>query len=383
MKYLRLIRKNALRNKRRTLLTMLSVAVSVFLVATLRSVLTELSRGAEASNALVLVTRSNVSLVNPMPISYWQQIRKVPGVEEVTPVQWFGGIYIDQQHSFANFAVDAESYLTVFGDDIRLSEEEKIAWFKNRTGCIIGRKLAEKHGWQLGDRVPLYSDIFNLSPDFTIEGIYDGKEERMLIFHWQYMAESRPFGVPEWNVVSTYNLRVESKEDIQPVSQTIDEMFHNSSAETLTESEQSFMLSMVSMWGNIRQFILVIASAVVFTILLVTGNAMAMAIRERRGEIGIMKAVGFKNGTILALLLSESVMVCFLGGLLGTFGASAFGKSLENAPSGAVPIPALHVTDGTIALCLTLAVLVALISTAIPAYQASRLTVAEALRRVG
>lgn len=383
MKYLRLIRKNALRNKRRTVLTMLSIAVSVFLVATLRSVLTELSRGAETSNALVLVTRSNVSLVNPLPISYWQRLRKVPGVVEVSPMQWFGGIYKDQQNSFANFAVDPESYLKVTGDDIRLPEEQKAAWIKNRVGCIIGRKLAEKFGWTLGDRVPLYSDIFDLEADFVIEGIFTGREENMLLFQWKYMTEARPFGVREWTAVSTFNLRVNSTDDVSRVAQTIDEMFHNSAAETLTESEQNFMLSFISMWGNVRQFIIVIASAVVFAILLVTGNAMAMAIRERRGEVGIMKAVGFKGGTILGMFLAEAVLISLMGGILGTFGARTFGKWLESAQTGTVPIPALHVTDGTVAICLALAVLVGLISTAVPAYHASRLTVAEALRRVG
>ncbi len=383
MKYLRLIQKNALRNKRRTLLTMFSIAVSVFLVATLRSVLTELNRGAETSSALLMVTRSNVSLVNDLPISYWERLRNVSGVESVTPMQWFGGIYKDQQNSFANFAVDPVSWRNVTVDAIQLPKKQEAAWFKNRVGCIIGRALAEKHGWALGDRVPLYSDIFDIEADFVIEGIFTGKNEDTLYFHWKYLSEASSNGTSARDAVGTFFFRLKFASQMSQVAQTIDGMFHNSSAETLTESEQSFMLSFVSMWGNITQFIFIIASAVVFTILLITGNAMAISIRERRGEVAIMKAVGFKGSTILGMFLGESALICLTGGIFGTFGAGFFGKSLEKIQTGAMMIPSLHVTEGTIIICLTLAVLVGLISTAVPAFHASRLTVAEALRRVG
>jgi len=376
MKYAKLIFKNILRNKLRTLLTVSSVVVSLFLIVSLATILTEFDRGADEASPLRLVSRHAVSLGFVLPMAHMQKIQTVPGVKDVMPFSWFGGIYIDERNFFANFAVDAKKLRDVVSE-IKMPDSDWQAFINDRQGAIVGRKLVLLHGFTPGQRITLKSPIYNQSVEFIIRGVYTGSDEKTLYFHHEYINEL----VPDWakDRVSTFSILANSAEDVPRVSQAIDSIFANTDAPTKTETEREFALSFQTMMGGVKQFLYGIIAAITFSLLLVMGNTMAMSVRERTREVGTLKAIGFPRRTIAALFLGESLTVSCLGAAIGIGAAVLIFRSIDLG----VYIPffiAFVPTKQTLIAAFALSILVGLISVLYSAYRVSGLTIAEALR---
>jgi len=376
MKYAKLIFKNILRNKLRTLLTVSSVVVSLFLIVSLATILTEFDRGADEASPLRLVSRHAVSLGFVLPMAHMQKIQTVPGVKDVMPFSWFGGIYIDERNFFANFAVDAKKLRDVVSE-IKMPDADWQAFINDRQGAIVGRKLVLLHGFTPGQRITLKSPIYNQSVEFIIRGVYTGSDEKTLYFHHEYINEL----VPDWakDRVSTFSILANSAEDVPRVSQAIDSIFANTDAPTKTETEREFALSFQTMMGGVKQFLYGIIAAITFSLLLVMGNTMAMSVRERTREVGTLKAIGFPRRTIAALFLGESLTVSCLGAAIGIGAAVLIFRSIDLG----VYIPffiAFVPTKQTLIAAFALSILVGLISVLYSAYRVSGLTIAEALR---
>src|SRR4029079_15545001 len=376
MKFAKLVLKNILRNKRRTLLTISSLVVSLFLIITLATILTEFERGSAESSPLRLISRHAVSLAFPMPMAHLQKIKTVPGVKEAMPFNWFGGIYKDERNFFANFAVDARKLRDVV-PEVKMSDAGWQAFINDRQGAIVGAKLVTLYGFTPGQRVTLKSPIYNQSVEFIIRGVYTGSDEKTLYFHYDYINEL----VPEWakDQASTFSILANTAEDVPRVSQAIDSMFANTDAPTKTESEREFALSFQTMMGGVKQFLYGIIAAITFSLLLVMGNTMAMSVRERTREVGTLKAIGFPRKTIAALFLGESLTVSCLGAAIGIGAAVLIFRSIDLG----VYIPffiAFVPTKQTLIAAFALSILVGLISVLYSAYRVSGLTIAEALR---
>lgn len=380
MKYVRMIWKNAIRNKRRTILTILSISVCIFLLSTLRTVVTELYRDVGSTNSLRLIVRNAVSIFLPMPERYGQKIRQIPGVVAVSAGNWFGGIYTDQKDFFANFACEPAAFFQVFSE-VKIPPDQAQAFINERRAAIAGRKIVQKFRWKLGDNITLDSPIYRRKLEFVLRGIFTGNEnwESNFFFHREYLEEA--MGRP--GRVGHFWMRVDSPESVTRVAQAIDETFHNTDAETKTETEKAFLLSFISMWGNIKALVLWISIAVVFTILLVTANAMAMAVRERTREIAVLKALGFSRGKILILLIAESTLITFIGGLLGSVGARLLYRAVDMSRVSGGLFQAFRVTPETVFLGILIAFVIGIVSVMVPAYHAARLTVVEGLRHTG
>lgn len=378
MKFLPLLVKNVFRNRRRTLLTITTVAVSLFLVAALRTVLTELENPPIApEGALRLVTRHKISLANVLPISYREKIAQIRGVETVCATQWFGGEYKTEVPWFAQFAVDADSFVQL-ATELKLPESQKKAFVADRTGALVAKELAARIGWKVGDRVNLRGTVFSWNPELTIRGIYEEGDQNSMYFHWDYFNE----GVGNWNVSGTFGIKVKSIEDVPRVAEEIDRMFENSTAPTKTESEKAFVLSFVSMIGNVQFLITSICTVVIFTIVLVAANTMAMSIRERAHEIGILKAVGFRRGQVLSLLISESLFIALAGALIGSVSARLiFGFINMNRLTNGF-MQRFYVTPGTLLICAGIGILVGILAAGVPSWSVARRPVAQALRRL-
>jgi putative ABC transport system permease protein len=376
MKYAKLIFKNILRNKRRTLLTISSLVVSLFLIISLATILTEFDRGTEEASPLRLVSRHAVSLGFVIPMAHLQKIKTVPGVKEAMPFSWFGGIYKDEKNFFANFAVDARKLRDVI-PEVKMSDADWQAFINDRQGAIVGAKLVKLHGFTPGQRVTLKSPIYNQSVEFIIRGVYTGSDEKTLYFHYDYINEL----VPAWakDQASTFSILANTPEDVPRVSQAIDSLFANSDAPTKTESEREFALSFQTMMGGVKQFLYGIMAAITFSLLLVMGNTMAMTVRERTKEVGTLKAIGFQRGTITALFLGEALTVACIGAAIGIGAAALIFRSVDLSlyiPNFISFVP----TKETLIAAFVLSILVGLVSVVYSAYRVSGLTIAEALR---
>jgi putative ABC transport system permease protein len=327
MHLFRLMWKNALRNSRRTVLTISSIAVCIFLISTLQAVLASIyrvGRGSGDSHLRVIVHRAT-GVTQPLPISYRQKIAALPGVEAVVGSQWFGGQYIDPSNFFANFAVNTDEFEKVY-DNFKIPPDQLAAWKSERTAALVGQKLMETYHWHLGQRITLKGTIFpNFDPELTIRAVYrdpgDASQEMALYFHYAYLDEAMQKEIGGLGTIGTYSVKVDNSGDVQRVQDAIDAMFRNSAFETKTDTEQAYALSFVGMLGNIKLLLTAISACVVFTILFVVGNTMAMSIRERTGEVAVLKTLGFRRNTILLLLAGESVVIALLGGVLGAVGA--------------------------------------------------------------
>jgi len=376
LKYCKLILKNILRNKRRTLLTTSSLVVSLFLIITLATILTELSRGSESSNPLRLVSRHAVSLGFTLPVSHQQRMATVPGVKAVIPFSWFGGIYIDEKNFFANFAVDAARLRDVL-TELKMSEPEWQAFINDRQGAIVGAKLVKLYHFQIGQHITLRSPIYDRSVEFIVRGVCTGGDEKTLFFHHEYINEL----VPAWakDQVSTFSILANSAADVPRISQDIDSLFVNTDAPTKTESERDFAISFETMMGGVKQFMYGIIAAITFSLLLIMANTMAMNVRERTREVGLLKALGFTRGTIAALFIGESLLVTGIGALLGIFGALLIFKSVDLSlyiPNFQSFVPSAQ----TLLAAFVISVGVGLFSVIYSAYRVSGMTIAAALR---
>ena len=376
MKFNKLIWKNILRNKRRTLLTISSLVVSLFLIITLATILTELTRGTQESNPLRLITRHAVSLGFTLPISQRERIATVPGVKSVMTFSWFGGIYKEEKNFFANFAVDADRLRSVM-TEIKMSDSEWQQFVSDRQGAIVGEKLVKLYGFRPGQRVNLRSPIYNKDVEFIVRGVYTGSDEKTLFFHHEYLNEM----LPPWakDQVSTFSILADSPANVPKIAQQVDSMFTNTDAPTKTESEREFAMSFETMMGGVKQFMYGIIGAITFSLLLVMANTMAMSVRERTREVGTLKALGFQRGAIARLFVTEALVVAIIGGAIGIGATMLIFRSVDFS----LYIPnfqAFFPTTTTLVAAFLASVLVGLGSVIYSAYRVSGLTIAEALR---
>jgi putative ABC transport system permease protein len=338
-----------------------------------------IDKGAPDS-ALRIMTRHKVSLANFLPIYYRDKIRTVPGVVHVVPMTWFGGKYKDDkpENYFAQFATDPEEYFDVAADKI-MPADQLAAWKRDRAGCVVDVDLARKHHWKVGDHIILQGTIFPTNLDLTIRGIYTiDPPSSNLYFHAKYLEES-----VDWfkNTAGFYFTRVDTPEDMPKAARAIDDVFHGSPVPTKSESEQAFKADFIATLGNVKAFILSICGAVVFTTLLVCANTMAMSIRERTREVAVLRTLGFTRGSILRLLLSESIAVSIIGGLAGVALGTVV-TAFMSRPGIGLPV-SMHMTGATAAVVLLVAAFVGLVSAVVPSYRAANLGIVDALRHVG
>lgn len=381
MKFFGLILRNTFRNRRRTILTVLSIAISLFLVSTLRTLLQALeSPPLTEDSATRVLTRHQTSLANLMPIAYRERIRQIPGVEDVSVYQWFGGIYKDPANFFAQFAVDADRFFNVYPDIRPLTPKQKDDFIRERTAALAGVNLAKRFGWKIGDRITLQGTFANGDVELLIKGFIDGAgSDSILLFHFDYMTEL----FRNFNGTSTFAVKVRSAEEIPEVIEAIDSTFMNSTAPTKTETEKAFLLGFMSMLGNVRTLVMSISTILIFTIVLVAANTMAMSIRERTAEIAVLKTLGFSPADVLTVLISESVVIALAGGLLGSVGARYLFSGVDFASLTMGFIPVFNVRWNTVLLAAGISLVVAFASTFVPAWSASRISIAEAVRRRG
>jgi putative ABC transport system permease protein len=382
LRHLPLIFKNSVRNRRRSILTILSIAASLCLLGVLAAIYFVFYHSEPTTDqALRLIVRNRISLANPLPISYMAQIKQVPGVREAMIFQWFGGTYKDNRDTanfFARFGVEAEKLTTVY-PEYRLPAEERQAFLSERTACLVGRKTASRLGFKVGDKIQLKGDIFPVNLDLTVRGIYDSeKDNENLLFHFEYLNEAIPRG--RRDQVANFVIRMERPEDAASIANKVDDMFRNATNQTKTETEEAFTLSFLAFLGNVKAFLLAICGAVTFTILLVSGNTMAMSVRERVREVGILKTLGFTPGTILFLLVGEAVAIALAGGALGLLLAYGICRLMREAPSTFADFSAITLPPPIVALCLAVSALIGVVSSMVPAWSASRRSILDALR---
>lgn len=380
-RHLPLILKNSWRNRRRTSLTIVSIGVSLCLLGLMLAIYHAFYfSDPTPAQALRLVTRNKISLANTMPQSYRDKIKSIPAVREAFIQDWFGGQYIDDrpEHMFARFAVEPDRFFTVYGE-IQMPEDQKKA-FLERTACIVSRDLAEKFHLSLGDRITLKGDIYPFNVDLTLRGIFDPSVEHsnVLYMNREYLEQSMP--ERRRGSAGMIVTLVDSTGDVPRVEKAVDDEFRNSTAQTKTETENAFGLSFVSMLGNVKMFLLSICGAVTFTILLVSANTIAMSVRERVREVGILKTLGYTRGAILGIILGEAVTISIIGGVLGVALAMLLAHVVRAMPAFIQQLKTLTIVPPVAALCIAIAAAIGLVSAFIPAYNASRISIVEALR---
>ncbi len=383
--FLRLVLRNALRHKLRTALTVLGLVVAILAFGLLATVVDAWYAGAEGASATRLITRNAISLVFPLPTTYREKLRGVDGVTDITTSNWFGGVYITEKNFFPQFAVDGESYFRVYPEFVIRDAEYK-SFMRNRKGAIVGRKLADTYGWKVGDVVPLRGTIYAGNWAFEVEAIYDGRDAKtdtsQFFFHWAYLNETVKRQMPRRaDTVGVYIVNIADPGRAAELSMGIDEQFRNSLAETLTETEKAFQLGFVSMTEAIVVAIRVVSYLVIFIIMAVMANTMAMSARERLSEYATLKALGFLPRRIGSLVFGESLMIAAIGGSLGvalTFPVAAkFGQAMGSL------FPVFNVSPETVLLQAACATTIAVVAAIVPAIKASRVRIAEGLRAVG
>lgn len=383
MKFRGLIFANLFRKKLRLLLTVGSFAVALFLFAFLAVVRGAFNRGADLAGADRLVVINRVSIIQPLPIAYRDKIQRIPGVQAVTHNNWFGGVYQDEKNFFPQFVIDVENQRKVI-PELVVPDDQWQNFVKDRQGAIAGDKTAKRFGWKIGDRIPIKNISYGVSGiwEFNLDGIYHsqraGGDESQFWLQWDYFEERMPAsfkGNAGWYVV-----KLDSPEYGARVAKTIDEMTANSSYETKTDTESAFAANWVKQFGNIQFLIMTIGTVVFFTLLLVTGNTMAISVRERAGELAVLKAIGFSDRWVLFFVLAEALIIAAVGGLLGLGLAMLAVPALGAALNGL--LPSLVLSPAILSLGLSTALLVGVISGLLPGITAMRMRVVNALRRV-
>jgi putative ABC transport system permease protein len=384
MKYFHLIWANLMRRKIRTLFTLLSILVAFLLFGYISAINIAFSMGVDLTGADRLVLRHKVSIIQLLPESYKARIARVPGVVEVTHQTWFGGVYQDPKNFFMQTPIIPEEFFSLYPEFL-VPEDQYEAFRRNRTGAIVGRSIAERYGWKVGDRVPIQATIWvkkdgGRTWEFTVEGIYDGAEKgtdtTQFFFHYEYFDEARQFGE---GAVGWYVLRIDDPENAAKIAESIDAQFANSPYETKTETEKAFVQAFAKQVGDIGTIAVAILSAVFFTILIVAGNTMAQSVRERTSELAVLKTLGFTNMKVLVLVLMESCLLAILGGGLGLVLAQMF-ISLGDPTGGFLPMFFFPGRDQVLGWVLVL--LLGLVAGFLPAVQAMRLRIVDALRSV-
>ena len=382
MKYLSLVWAQLFRSKTRTGLTLLSVVAAFLLFGMLDSVRVAFNSGGSVEGANRLIVASRLSITQSLPVSLQPQIESIPGVRKVTYAMWFGGIYRDPKNFFPNFSV-ADNYFDLFGE-FEVPPEQLEAWKQNRTGAVIGESLAKKFGWKVGDTIPLQATIFprNGSNDWPLQvsAIFRAKDrknvgaENQLMMHWKYFDESNDYIKSQ---VSWYTVQLASASQASRVARAIDALSANSDHETKSQSESAFQQAFAKQFADIGLIVTSIMGAVFFTLLLLTGNTMAQAVRERVPELAVLKTLGFKDGTVLVLVMVESVLLVMLGGLIGLGLASVIMPGVAAASGGMIGLPQVPAQTWLVGLGLMLAI--GVVVGLLPALRAKRLKIVDAL----
>lgn len=383
MKFNRLILANLFRKKVRLLLTIGSFAVALFLFAFLSVVNDAFGRGADVAGADRLIVINRTSIINTLPLSYRDQILRIPGVKSITHDNWFGGVYQDEKNFFPQFVIDPDSQRQVY-PELVVPDDQWNTFLKDRDGAIVGAATMKRFGWKIGDRVPIKTTLYGLAGnawEFNIDGVYHGKDpkddETQFWFRWDAFEERVPERLK--GQIGWYILRVDNPDDSVRIAKTIDTMFTNSANETRTETESAFAASWVKQFGNIKFLIVSIGTVVFFTLLLVTGNTMAISVRERTPEIAILKAIGFSDRAVLGFILGESLVIAVLG-CIGLVLALLAVPILSRAIAGM--LPALLISPKVLIYGVFAALAVGFVSAILPGLGAMRMRVVDALRRV-
>ncbi len=377
----RFVTKNAFRNKRRSILTVLSIALSLLLLSFMMTLWHSFALDdGSAESAQRLVVRHRVSLTFALPSFYRDKIRAIPGVVAVVPVSWFQGVYKDQkpENFFPRFGTDPDEFFKVYRD-IQMPADQLQAWQRDRQGVIVDDTLAKKYGWKLGDRIYIQGDIYPVNLELYVRGIFHSTpDNKSVYFNSKYVEEAVPFFKGH---AGTFSVLADSPSDVSKIAGAIDDMFRNSPQPTKAESEKAFGLEFVAMMGNVKAFILSICLAVVFATLLVSANTMAMSIRERTREVAVLKTVGFTRQGVLALFVSEAVALSLAGGVIGASLASLMVYGFSHAPE--MTFFPLRMTPQIWITALLISGFVGFVSAALPSYHASRVNIVDGLRHIG
>ncbi|MDD2321644.1 MAG: ABC transporter permease [Geobacteraceae bacterium] len=385
MHLVKLLWRNAFRHRLRTTLTVIGITIAILAFGMLRTVISAWYAGVDASSASRLVTRNAISLVFPLPISYKDRIRQIDGVKTVSYGSWFGGLYIDEKNFFPNFAVEIENYLKLYPEFV-LAPEQLNAVVHDRKACVVGRKLAERFGWKIGDTIVLKGTIYPGDWEFVLRGIYRGKDqttdETQMFFNWDYLNETmRKLVARRADQVGFYMIGVTNPSHAAEVAADIDKTFRNSLAETLTETEKAFQLGFISMTEAIVIAIQLVSFVVIIIIMAVVANTMAMTARERIGEYAVFKTLGFRGYHIAGLVFGESLIIsmtgCAIGVALTYPVAKIFGTTLSNY------FPIFNVAPTTILMDVAAALLVGTVAAIFPTWRAVTIRIADGLRRIG
>ena len=380
MKFLPLLLANLRRKKIRTALTIGSFAVALFLFGLLGAIRYGFRQGIDVAGADRLVVIGRTSMIQPLPIAYKDRLKRTPGVKDVAFAIWFGGVYQDPKNFFGQFAIVPDDWLVMY-PEFKVSEEEWKAFKADRQGVVVGKKLSDRFGWKIGDRVPLQAPSFmgGGSWEFNVRGIYHGTrkndDETQFWLQHQYLIEKAP---AFWKgIVGWYTVRIANPDAAPAVAKLIDEEFSNSANETRTQTESAFAASMVKQMGNIEFLILAIGSVVFFTLLLVTGNTMAISVRERTNELAVLKAIGYSDAFVLTIVLAESLLIATIGGAIGLWLASVF---VDFDPTSGLLL--LYLPPIGFVLGAVIALVTGMLAGLLPAITAMRLNVVSALRRI-
>src|SRR5215471_18763287 len=377
----RFVSKNVFRNKRRSILTALSIGFSLLLLTLMMTIWRTfyIDQGS-AESAQRIIVRNKVSLVFNVPEHYREKIRSLNGVKNVVPQQWFGGTYKDpnKDKQFAQFGTDPEEFFEVYRD-FHIAPDQLDAWKKDRAGCVVDSELANEHGWKIGDRIFLKGTIIPTDLELTVRGIYNAPANTLsLYFNRKYLEEAY---TPLKGGVGFYGVLADSAENVPVVAKEIDEAFRNADRATKSESEKAFGLGWIAMLGNVKAFILSICGAVVFATLLVSANTIAMSIRERTREVAVLKTLGFTRRGVLVLFVSEAVALSLAGGVIGSLLAKAMVFGFEHAPQ--MTFFPLKMTPTIWVMSLLVSGVVGLVSASIPSYHASQVNIVDGLRHIG
>ncbi len=386
MYYFKLIVKNVFRAKLRTSLTIVGLVIAIVAFGLLQTVVDAWFAGANATSAARMVTRNAISLVFPMPSYYRERIKAIPGVKAVAHSQWFGGVYIEPKNFFPQFAVDSDNYFEMYPEFL-MKPEELLAFKRDRQGAIVGRKLADQFGWKVGDIIPIRGTIFPGNWQFTIRAIFDGKDEttitRQFYFQWNYINEYLVKRFPRRaDQIGVFNIEVTDPGRIADISKAIDAEFKNSLAETLTESEKSFQLGFVAQSEAIVVAIRVVSFVVIFIIMAVVANTMAMTARERLAEYATLKALGFSPGFVAALVFGEAMALALIGAGIGILLTFPVAQGFAASPAGTL-FASFKVSSSTVALQATCAVVVGCVAALVPGWRSANIKIVDGLRHAG
>jgi putative ABC transport system permease protein len=386
MRILKLIFKNSLRHKLRTLLTIVGISIAVIAFSLLRTVVTGWNAGVEASAANRLIVRQAVSFIFPLPLAYRDQIAKIPGVEAVTYANWFQGVYIDKNQFFARLAVDPETIFEVYPEFL-VSKDEYQTFLKERNSCIIGEDIAKQYNLKIGDLMTIEGDIYPGDWQFVVRGIYKPRDKStdatQMMFHWDYLNERmKEWGTGRDNEVGWYIVKIKDPSKTGSISDQIDALFKNSRAETKTESERAFQQGFVQASSAIITSMNVISFVIIGIIMLVLGNTMIMSARERTREYAVFKTIGFSAGHMVGLILGESLFISAIGGGLGLFLSfpivAGFGSFI---PKGFFPV--FELEPITVIFAVSSALLIGVAASIFPILKALRTSIVDGLRFIG